>query len=190
MRGNVAWNAERLLLDSGSDTHTGFGWWVWFRWQERRASLWHLVRKRLIEVHMTVQTSWTNERHNNASVWSTQHWTMDRTDQKHNTQRKNDRDSCLTPRVLWSACSNTCVNITAKPPCSGQRGMLGRWTGRTVDDGRLDLFCWLFVGDVFCDTAVCGAVDYGERVHLDKKGSLSRSDEIFSFVTTEHIVCK
>ena len=34
------------------------------------------------------------------------------------------------------------------------------WQG--VNDGRLDLFWWLFAGDVFVDTADCGAVNYGE----------------------------
>ena len=42
------------------------------------------------------------------------------------------------------------------------RGILGRGTGGTVDDGRLDLFWWLSAGDVFFDTADCGAVNYGE----------------------------
>ena len=32
----------------------------------------------------------------------------------------------------------------------------GNWT---VDDGRLDLFWWLSAGDVFFDTADCGAVN-------------------------------
>ena len=45
---------------------------------------------------------------------------------------------------------------------SGERRMLGRGTGGTVDDGRLDLFWWLFAGDVFFDTADCGAENYGE----------------------------
>ena len=39
---------------------------------------------------------------------------------------------------------------------------LGRGTGGTVNDGRLDLFWSLFAGDVFFDTADCGAVHYGE----------------------------
>ena len=42
------------------------------------------------------------------------------------------------------------------------RGILGRGTGGTVDDGRLDLFWWLSAGDVFFDTADCGAVFCGE----------------------------
>ena len=37
-------------------------------------------------------------------------------------------------------------------------GILGRGAGGTVNDGRLDLFWWLFAGDVFFDTADCGAV--------------------------------
>ena len=45
---------------------------------------------------------------------------------------------------------------------SGERDILGRGTGGTVNDGRLDLFWWLFPGDVFFDTADCGAVYYGE----------------------------
>ena len=35
-------------------------------------------------------------------------------------------------------------------------------TGGTVNDGRLDLFWWLFAGDVFFDTADCGTVYYRE----------------------------
>ena len=50
-----------------------------------------------------------------------------------------------------------------------ERGILGRGTGGTVNDGRLDLFWSLFAGDVFFDTADCGAVYYGEFVHLDQK---------------------
>ena len=34
---------------------------------------------------------------------------------------------------------------------SGDRGTLGRGTGRTVNDGRLDIFWWLSAGDVFVD---------------------------------------
>ena len=45
---------------------------------------------------------------------------------------------------------------------SGDRGMLGRGTGGTVNDGRLDLFWWLFAGDVFVDAAECGAVNCRE----------------------------
>ena len=45
---------------------------------------------------------------------------------------------------------------------SGDRGTLGRGIGGTVDDGRLDLFWWLFAGDLFFNTADYGAVHYGE----------------------------
>ena len=45
---------------------------------------------------------------------------------------------------------------------------MGRRTGGFVDGGRLDLFWWLSAGDAFFDTADCGAVNYGERVHLGK----------------------
>ena len=43
------------------------------------------------------------------------------------------------------------------------RGILGRGTGRTVNDGRLDLFWWLTSGAVFFDTADCGAVYNGDE---------------------------
>ena len=42
-------------------------------------------------------------------------------------------------------------------------GILGRGTGGTVNDGRLDLCWWLFAGDVVVfDTADCGTVNHGK----------------------------
>ena len=51
-------------------------------------------------------------------------------------------------------------------------GILGRRTGGTVNDGRLDLFWWLFAGDVFVDTADCGA-------RLPRRVSTSRQNMLF-----------
>ena len=122
MRRKVAWNAEDFfwiydptknwlsLMSLVSLARSNLS--------KRRASLWHPVRKRWTKVYMTVQTSWTNEKHNNASLLLAQHWMLDRTDQKHNMQRKNQRYSCLIPRVLWSVWSNVCVSTTAKHPCT------------------------------------------------------------------------
>ena len=52
---------------------------------------------------------------------------------------------------------------------SGERGTLGRGSGGTVNDGRLDLFWWLFAGDVFFDTADCGAVYTAESEYISTK---------------------
>ena len=46
--------------------------------------------------------------------------------------------------------------------CELAEAYLGRGTGGTVNDGRLDLFWLLCAGDVFFDTADCGAVYYKE----------------------------
>ena len=43
---------------------------------------------------------------------------LDKTDQKHNLQRKKQRDSCLVQSVPRSVCSNVCANITARHPVS------------------------------------------------------------------------
>ena len=76
--------------------------------------LWHLVRNRCV----TVLTVWTNKKHNNTLLWLARHCTLDKTDQKRNTQRKKQRESCRVPRVLRDVCSNVNASITASHPCS------------------------------------------------------------------------
>ena len=58
-------------------------------------------------------TVWMNKKYNH---WSAQECSLDKTDQKHNMQRKKQRDSCFVQRVLRSVCSNVCVMITARHP--------------------------------------------------------------------------
>ena len=60
---------------------------------------------REVKVCATVPTVWMNKKHNNTYHWLAQHCMLDKTDQKHNMQRKKQRDSCLIPRVLRSVCS-------------------------------------------------------------------------------------
>ena len=45
-----------------------------------------------------------------------QHYMLDKTDQKHNTQRKKQRDSCQVQSVPRSVRSNICASITAVQP--------------------------------------------------------------------------
>ena len=108
-----------------------------------------------------------NNKHNDTDHWLAQHYTLDKTDQKHNMQRKKHQDSCLIPCVLRSVCSNVCVSITARHPYSagefstsrnakwdqgGDRCELGRGTGGTaLDVVWMDLLWWSSAGDVFID---------------------------------------
>ena len=48
---------------------------------------------------VTVRTVRMNKKYNNTDPWLAQHCTLGNTDQKRNTQRKKQRDSCLAARV-------------------------------------------------------------------------------------------
>ena len=58
------------------------------------------------------------ETHNSTDHWLAQHCMLDKTDQKHNMQRKKQRDSCLDQHVPRSVRSNVCASITARHPYS------------------------------------------------------------------------
>ena len=51
---------------------------------------------------MTVRTVWNIKEDINTDHWLAQHCALDKTDQKHNMQRRKQRDSCLVPHVVDS----------------------------------------------------------------------------------------
>ena len=63
-----------------------------------------------------VPTVWMNKKHNKTDHWLAQHCMLDKTDQKHHTQRKKQRDSCLVQRVLRSVCSNVLCKYYSEAP--------------------------------------------------------------------------
>ena len=168
----------RPLLDFRTETHTGYGWWIWFRLQE---------------------TTWANEEHpcvtcfeNDAQRFTWQCRRLGRTRNTtmqvfdwHNTecwtgQTRNTKRNGRIREI--HVCSNACVNITAKHPCTAgvfhikKCSAKSKWWQRQIGKGiwrdcrrrALGFILVVFVGDVFFDTADCGAGNCGEWVHLDK----------------------
>ena len=100
---------------------------------------------------MTALTVWMNKKHNNTGHWLAQQCTLDKTDQKHNMQRKKQRASRLIPRVLRSVCSNFCASITARHPCSARVFHIKKCQVRS--EGLLSTSCgWIYLGDHLLET--------------------------------------
>ena len=100
---------SRFLQDARSETHTmamadAFGFNGKKLSSQRSGTfLWRLVRKQWVKVCVTVRTVLMNKKDINTDHWLAQHCTLDKTDLKHNMQRKKQRDSCLIPYVVVSS---------------------------------------------------------------------------------------
>ena len=178
----VGWNAEGFSW-THDPTHwqwpTGLVSTVRSNSSERSGkSLWHLDRKRQVKVCVTVPTVLMNKKHNSTDHWLAQHHMLDKTDQKHNTQRKKQRDSCLVQRVPRSVCSNVCASITTRHPYSA--GVIlsrnAKW-----DQGVTDAN-WAGELEGLRLTS-CGSIHFGE--HLLEK--YSSTQQIVSTAESEYI---
>ena len=76
----------RFLLDARSETNKLTGK------QQLEQTKWNVVEAPGSKPGVTVLTVWTNKKHNNAFLWMARHCTLDKTDQKRNTQRKKQRE--------------------------------------------------------------------------------------------------
>ena len=95
---------------------------------------------------LTVRTVWMNKKDINTDHWLAQHCTLDKTDQKHNMQRRKQRDSCLVPHVVDS------LSFPYQEMPSGIRAVTGaNWTGEL--EGLRSTSCGLiYFGDHLLET--------------------------------------
>ena len=107
---------------------------------------------------MTVPTVLMNKKHNSTDHWLAQHCMLDKTDQKHNMQRKKQRDSCLDQRVPRSVMLKRLCKYDSEAPVLSRRFPYqempseiravtdANWAGNWRDGARrrftLVIICW------------------------------------------------